>query len=522
MMKARNFIKANPLYLLLVSILLCFFTMEIWCNIDYDFYHMVLSGEWIVENKAIQYENTIFVEEGYKTIVQQWLYCIPLYLSYSALGIVGVQLFVTIQFLALAFMIYKLLVLFKIDKRTAVFVIAASMLVMGYVNCRPQMISLILFYAQLYVLEKHRQTGKTSILYLLPLFTLLEINLHCTFWVFHFVFILPYIVPCNKLFKAVFKRDVAAIEDTTVKIKPLIIPMLLMAASLFINPYGIDAITCLFFTSSLSLLSIVELQPIVFISEFSIYILGGFIIIAVLYNKKKLTSTTLYTALGTSLLTALVTRNVLFYSIAVVFLFKDLFKDVDMQRFYNYLHSGKMMEKLSTAFSHKACAAVYAVGLLVALPCGSAAFAVKGATETDTCNTPLAAAEWLQENEPNLSSVRMFTETNAGSYFVFKGVGKVYLEPKSEPYVERVNGKKDIIKEFVFANQVGGSEAIHALIDEYDFDYLYVPFYLPVLQTALEANRNYECVFITETVTTLVDKDIPIYRIYKRIASDNA
>lgn len=517
MTKIKNAIKDNPIFLLIAAVLFSVFIAIIWGNLDNDFYHIVFSGKWIAENNAIQYENTAFVEEGYKTLVQQWLYSLLLHLCHSSLGIVGVQLFVTLQFLIQSVVMYKLLVLFNVDKRTSVLIVAVSMLVMGYINCRPQMISLILLYGQLYILEKYRKTGKKAILYLLPLLTLIHINVHCTFWVFHYVFILPYVVPLNRIVKAVFKKE-TAIEDTTINIKPLIIPIILMAASLFVNPYGIDAILCLFYTSNLSILGIKELNSIEFLSEHSAYIILSIIVCVVLYFKKRLTSTTAYITAGTSILLALAIRNVIFFSIAVAYVLKDAFKDFDTDKLYGYIQSGKFCNKLTNALSKGAVACLSVVLLFVALPSGVAALSIGKVKQYDNCLTPVGAVEYIKENETNLSNIRMFTCINSGSYFLYNGIGKVYIEPKSEPYIEKVNGVKDIIYEYASSAVNGGAEQVNALIDEYDFDYLYVPYFLPTIQIALEMSDDYECVYISDVTAEVVNNEVAAYMLYKHIS----
>ena len=523
MTKTKNFIKDNPLYLFIVGILLFYFSTEIWLHLDNDFYHIWVSGKQTVENRGVLYENPTFILDGYKTINQQWLYSVILYLCHSALGLTGVQLFVSVQFAVLCFIVYKFLMLYKVDKRTAILIVAVSMFMMRYLNCRPQIISIILIYAQLYVLEKHRQTGKTAILYLLPLFTLAQINVHSTFWIFHFVFILPYIVPFNKIIKAIFKKN-TLIEDSTINIKPLIIPMLLMAASLFINPYGIDAVLCLFLASDLSYLDVGEMYPFALLSVYAVDVALGAVAAVFLYKKSKLTSTTLYTFIGTGLLYAMAVRNVIFFSIAVTFLLAELVKGADLDRFYSFIQcNGDEAEKRNVRRKMIAllccellvCAFFFTTGILTTRKEVDAGI--------DEVRTPVQAIDYLQANEENLADLKLFADVCSGSYFLYNGVGRVYMETKTEPSIGAINGKKDIINEFVFVQKYATQSDIEAILAEYDFDYLYIRYDLNALQLYLEMSEDYECV-VTGDTQTLANGgyEVATYRLYKKVEKSNA
>ena len=523
MTKIKNLIKDNPLYLLIIGILLFQFGVEIWCGLDNDFYHICFSGKQTIDNKWVLYENTSFILDGFKTINQQWLYSVIIYLSYTALGLTGVQLFTTIQFLVLCIVIYKLLMLYNVDKRTAVLIIAASMIIMSYVNCRPQMISLILIYAQLYITERYRQTGKTAILYLLPLLTLVQINVHSTFWIFHFIFILPYVVPFNTIVKMVFKKD-TLIKDTVISVKPLIIPTVLMAVSLFINPYGIDAILCLFLASDLAYLEVTEMMQFGLFSIYAFYVVMGIVLAVVLYKQRKLTSTTLYIFTGTSLLYAMAIRNIIFYSIAVVFLFAELLKNINLNKFYDFVQGKKDGE--ATTKTQKQLIALMCGGIFILAAMTSiGVLTTRKELETgrDKPITPVSAVEYLRANEKDLSEIKLFAEVFSSSYFLHNGVGKVYMETKTEPLIEAINGKKDIINEYVFIEKYATKADIEAFLAEYNFDYLYIRYDLNALQLYLEMSEDYECVVTGETQALANGGyEVATYRLYKKVVNNDA
>ena len=95
---------------------------------DNDFYHIATSGRWITENGFMR-ENVFFVEHGYATVIQQWLYAILLYLSYRTAGCYGVLFFTLLQAVLLGVTGYFYLKRRGTDRRLSV--IGALLLVLS-------------------------------------------------------------------------------------------------------------------------------------------------------------------------------------------------------------------------------------------------------------------------------------------------------------------------------------------------------------------------------------------------------
>jgi hypothetical protein len=300
-----------------------------------------------------------------------------------------------------------------------------------------------------------------------------------------------------------------------VAVKPLIIPMILMVVSLLINPYGIKAITCLFYSSTISLLEIDELQQINIFSEQMIYFMVGIILCVMLYVKNKLTSTTFYFTIGTGVLFTIAERNSIFYSVAILYSMKDLLKKLKLNRFYDFLNStNKKEEKIVTGVTF---ASAILILLLLVNKCLNNE---NSNSSNDNFITPSKAVKYLEQNEEDLSKIRMFTEFNSGSFFLWNGIGKIYFEPKTEPYIEEINGVKDIVTEYAYLKKCATYEDIKKFLNEYDFDYLYVPAMFTSLQVYLESSDEYECVVVGsnyEGLTNYEDYDIAQYRLYKHI-----
>jgi hypothetical protein len=146
-------LKANDskkvIIFLFIAIQLYILSISIWKYVSIDFFHLSNSGKLILEDSNNLYYNTSFVKQGYKTVIQQWLYDIPLYKAYEYMGMIGVSLFTTVQYTGLIYVVYKFFKLKGIDTTYALYgTLSIPFFLHSYLNCRPQMISLILFFLQ--------------------------------------------------------------------------------------------------------------------------------------------------------------------------------------------------------------------------------------------------------------------------------------------------------------------------------------------------------------------------------------
>lgn len=491
-------LKNNRIVFGVLLVLFVYFAMKMYFNIDSDFYHIATSGKWIVQHKTLQYINDQFVGDGYETIIQQWLYAVFLYET-SKLGRFGVATFTFVQFIALFVVCYSFLRRFKLDKKTSCLtVMCALMLIETYVVCRPQMISLILLVLQLIAIENYRTQNNKKFLYCFPLIMLLEINLHGTFWIFHYLVILPYIVPFDKLLKQRTK-----VTDTNMAIKPFLLPILLMTVALFVNPYGYKMITCLFSSSSIADLDIIELQPITITSQYCVPTFISIVASAFLYSKKKMTSTTLYMSIGFILLELIAMRNLMFNVIIALFLVKDAMKDVDTNRFYKYLNDSlhPVLERIIITFG---------ILIVIIFQYCQIAIGTKKLPEQQ-------AIEYLQNAEDDLQNIKLYTGFNNGAYFLWEGVGKIYIQAKTEPYVKGVNGKKDITQEYIYLLKYSNNEGVQKFLKTYNFDYLYLTSDDHILQVYLENDEDYECVLQGDDVKVCKNYKEPEFYLYKKV-----
>ena len=429
-------------------------------KIDSDFFHIYNSGRWIVEHKAVPYENYEFVLPGYKTVVQQWLYSIGLYYA-AQFGYIGVALFTFVQAVLLSVMFYIFAGTLNHNKASCFIAVILSLLVISqYINCRPQMITVMLLLASMTAIEKYRAGKNKAWLYLLPVFTLLEANLHVTCVMFHLVIILPYAVPF------MIKKYNINIRRTD-----LIIPCLLSAGAMFINPYGVKGVLCVFSTAGDLKKYVAEMGSPDMLSRHGIFLALTLTLLFLLYKKNRLNSVIIWFAVGFGCLYILSFRNCVFMSIVVCYAAAVLL-DITGKSVLGFFDKVKIgTGKMTFLTLYLICH----VGYMFIFVFYSDLLAHNNDFSHDVVinkagNVP-DLVQYIKDNE-NVDTVKAFTMFNIGSYFVYEGIDHIYMQAKSEPYNAYVNEKEDIMKEYLHMISTADDNEIGQFLDKYDFDYM--------------------------------------------------
>ena len=112
-------------------------------------------------------------------------------------------------------------------------------------------------------MELYAKTNNKKYLLILPIISLIQINIHGMFFFMLFIFMLPYIV---NAFKFNFKNDIQKKYD----LKPIVLIMIIMLLTGLINPYGIKNILYVFTSYGQKILNetIIELVPLSFSSSY--------------------------------------------------------------------------------------------------------------------------------------------------------------------------------------------------------------------------------------------------------------
>ena len=428
---------------------------------DSDIYHMLAVGK-AMEKYGILKDDVFFLDSGHKIVIQQWLHDLFVYKVYGICGKPGillVTLAVSILFIVLAVRVTKY---YGLDSRLA---LTTALIVCLYSNevfsIRPGIFTMVLLLIQMCICERYRKNKKTLVLFALPLITLIEVNWHATMWIMHFIFLLPYLVPIPA-----FARKYIKLEDSSISIKKLILPMLCMTASLFINPYGLDGITILFKQKEVYDMGILEMNPPELSSRFAIVMIIALLVAALLYGRVKLHSSNVFLFLGTAIMLMSNARNIQMFAIGLILISSDLWAAVPLDKIDNILQKTKTLIIVL-------CAALDLVLVGIMIIKTPFIYYLHDAP-SDSVLTPVVAVDYLDQNASKDS--RIYTDFNCGSYISWNDY-KIYFCSRTEGYCPDVNGGYNLIGEYlnIFKNtEADCDDTFDKFLDKYRFDYLVV------------------------------------------------
>lgn len=464
---------------------------------DNDFYNMASAGRWVVEH-GIMRTNPFFVEKGWPTVLQQWPYAAALYQIYAWFGIIGLNVFVWIQGVIMASLGYAYMRIRGVTPLTALCCAPLFCLFMaGYINCRPEMLSNSLILIQLISLEKYAAEKKLRFLLPIPLVFWIEANVHTTFWVFHVLFLLPYCFRFRKL------------QNRTIGWKAGLGILACSVPLVFLNVYGARAALLLFHSGSVRKIEIGELQTIGGLSLHMLVFLFGVYLFLYLRGKKLLNNVTvlLFFVFGVMYLAA--QRCAIQFSLVLLIMMADA-------AVYRRNSEDEKWAKEENRIQRKRKFYLTAGGAIICLGCVLTCFAGKMALDIKAEDDPLIpvhAAEYLLEHE-DPKKVKVFTDFNNGGYMTWRGFENIYIEPKTEPYLQFVNGKKDVILEYSSLKKKISAEEIEKILAPYDFDYFIVDQFHPTLMLYMDMSEEYEEILPQKDD---VLKNVTRYKLYKKV-----
>lgn len=246
--------KKCKILVLSLTVLMSFFQVR---ALDPDFYFLYSLGDYIVHH-GFPFTDVLSMHSSMKIVVQQWLSSVIFYYVYSFCGKYGVIALIYICNTAVCYITYRLIAL--ISKNDFVALLATALINYFtfdyFMVTRPQIFTYTILLIEFYLLEKHVQTKKSKYLYLLPVLSLLLINLHAAMWLMILIIMLPYIISAVPVHIESFKREAKGDLVTL-----LVIAALSGVAGL-LNPYGIDSMLYLFSSyGHPELVNISEMEP---------------------------------------------------------------------------------------------------------------------------------------------------------------------------------------------------------------------------------------------------------------------
>ncbi len=428
-------------------------------NYDSDIWFLLNHGRYVLQS-GFPTTEPFTLHEDFSFCMQQWLSSVlfwKVYEIFGRIGLIGIVFVVTGVTMLVAFRLCRM-----ISGNNTV-ISAIITFVFGYVLCdgfevtRPQIFTYLLALSEFYCLEKYVRDKKIIHLLPIPLFSVLQINLHGAMWIMLLLFYLPYLVSLLKI--RVFKR--LFLPGFSPKL-PLIVCFVLTAVAGLLNPYGFKAITYIFKASGDKYVNLI-------VSEMNaLSINGGLFFVLVLIatgcayayalkigSRFELRYSLL--SLGTLVLSLAAVKSVPYFAITGILPLAYYFGSLKIRLF-----SGNEKKDRITKAEILVLVALITVGGVI----GN----IITYQQNKDYSPAKAALEYLEKNV-NPDDIALYTGYDEGGYAEFLGFHP-YIDPRAEVFLKKFNGKKDVFREYYGVNV--GLIYYRDFIDDYGFDYLLV------------------------------------------------
>lgn len=450
-MRSEKLSNRQKLFCLLLYIPCLFIGREL----DNDIWFILNSGRYIMQH-GIPHIEPFTIHEGMLFLMQQWLSATIFWNVYYSLGEVGLILLVVLFYVIFVYITFKLCMFLSENNLPISFTISmiVSSLMIFFMVERPHIFLFLIMVTEIYLLEKFIKYDKGLYLLPLPVISILLINLEAAIWPILFVILLPYLIDSLKL-KFIF------IEGEGYNTKSLIFATIGMFAAGFVNPYGINAVTYLYYSLGHSELnySINEMLPT------DINSLMGKIIFATIslvffsqaiYKDEKYKLRYYLLALGTAFLTLSSVRSFCFFIICGVIPLSNRFK--------NFKIPDTMIK------NDKRTLLIRKVLILLIAVTVSFGLIYKNSVIDNSKHTDLVKAVDYLENF-NKNDMVLYSGFDEGGYIEFRGF-KTYIDPRAEVFLKSNNQKDDIMKEYIDMEK--GETYYKDVLNKYQFTYLVV------------------------------------------------
>lgn len=439
-----------------VLIITCSFWMISQFYFDNDGWFILTNGRYILEN-GIPSKNPFTFVPDLDIIIQQWLWSVLLYWGFEKIGTWWIAAIVMIMYALSLFLFLKITHVQGLRVNKALpFGTVCLLLMSSFLNMRPTFVTIILLLWQVYILEKYKLDGKWKSLLWLIVISLLEINFHSAIWIFHFIFMLPYIVPeipnpWIRFKKYHFSR------------KPLYVMMLPMFTVGFLNPYGVRGMLYLFYSYGEELRSagIKELMAPA-TDNIGLILLVLILICSIWtwhYRNNVIPSSFFYIICGTGILSLSHTRN------AVYFLLGFLLYGIVIM---NTVH-------ISVKKMHKFTMPIFTIAIILfsgsVVPTAMKDI-IKAPRVEDKSMTPQVAVEYFSKNHVD-KDCKIYTNFNCGGFLEWHGY-KSFMDPRPELYFKTLNGKMDIFSDYNAIRKTYDADKLRDFIKKYDFEWMIV------------------------------------------------
>lgn len=436
--------KARKILLLIIAIAVptAIFLIR---DLDNDTWFMLNHGRYILKNGLYPEFEPFTVHEGLHFTFQKWLCCVLFWVIYKYCGKFALKVFCLTVYLIFDFVMYKLLDYIRPKASTQhMFTIAFMNIFMGqFMYTRPQLFTYLFLAVEILVLEKYVNEHNVKLLAVIPLLSLLEIQIHSTIWLILLIYMLPYMFDFS--FSAKLCKKVKFLNHTEYKKLPIWIAFFVSMLVALINPYGFESIVYLVKSLDIKELAILipEVRTPSLMSSNVLFIV--LTIVFCLYGLYKTKTTELRYVFfigGTVLMAAMSVRQLSFLIIPAAMVFE-------------YFYDLKGLKSFTKN------ALILVLCLLMVVPTYNA-YVIQNKVQ----RYKVDVGDFLAEYDGNPNGVKVFNLGDEGSYLEFLGF-KTFNDTRAEVFSDKINNKENSLRDVI------DFESEKVLYNEYIYQYDY-------------------------------------------------
>lgn len=473
--------------LIAVIFLPCFFAF--WGELDNDIWFLLNHGKTVFVN-GFPDVDPYTIHSGFKFVMQQWFSAVIFYTVYSALGEIGLKILVFVFHAIIVALFYRLSMRLSEGYFFISYAIslAFSVLIGFFMVERPYIFTSLVIIIEIWILEKYADEKNPKTLYVLPILSLILVNLQAAIWPMLFVLMLPY------LFDS-FKFSIGKICGSDYPWKPLTIAAIFMLLFGFVNPYGINAMTYL-----INSYGVPEINALVGEMHYlTIENTLGKIIIFVIFivflsfslnHTSKIKLRYILLALGTAYLTLSAYRGFQFFVICGLLPLPYLFRNVKIPVYANNFPR-------RTRFIR---AALFVI-IIFEVSFLSYKYYTNSQKSTSNANQLTEIVAQIQADQ-RVGKVVVYTGYDDGPFVEYNKI-PVYLDTRAEVFIKKNNLKEDVLMEYY--NLQTGRLYYKTVLDKYKFTHIIVS-ESDILYTYLPYDVEYKLIYENDS-----------YRLYRRI-----
>lgn len=449
-------------------------------DFDSDLWFILNYGRYVL-SKGFPIIDPFTLHEQFSFIMQQWLSGVIFWLAYNNFGSFAVFMLIGLVFALTLIVIYKLAMLVSGDYFFVSFAVTmfSAMGLRAFMVTCPYIFSTLVLLIELYCMELYVYRNNRKILLILPVLSMVLVNLHAAMWPMFLIVCLPWLIDA-------FRLKIGFIEGQGYSCWPLLFSMLASFAAAFINPYGLSALTYVFRSYGHQEINafITEMMPFDLKTASGMFFYSYLAIALSAYFLDKTGTTRLRYVLltcGLLILALSSTRNLMLFAGLVPFTLAY------------YLHHHADRKKITSVPSHQRMRILIVRSLLIALVL-ILIFEIfyfpnrpkSNQIQTQALNNMIS---YLPPPE-NAGKLVLYTGYNDGAYLEFQGY-RPYIDARAEVFVLENNHQKDVMKEY-YQLQVGQLH-YREFLKRYNFTHLLLG-RQDILRAYLAEDRDYQLI----------------------------